>query len=499
MQPALAKAAPGAVPALVLLLSINLFNYIDRQVLSAVLPKILSDGTLFDARDVYLQTKGGLLTSAFMVAYMIVSPVVGWLDGHGYRRWIILGLGVTVWSLASGTSGFAASYATLLGMRCLIGVGEGAYGPVASALLADSFPPERRGVVMALFNMAIPIGSALGFVTGGLVLALGGNWRHAFFVTYAGLILGLLCFTRKELPRPELTEAEASQSYFDVLRHLAGVRSFVLCCAGMTAITFVIGGLAVWVPEYVTQRQSQYRLSGEVLSELADPKPDAGRPALPADVVEALRAKADGEARGKIPFKLHLAGALSREQEALYLSPVIEASTTPESPREGTVSIYFGVIIVLGGLTATAAGAWAGEYLRRRVRGAYFWIIGAGALLAVPCYVGLITLPFPFAWAAAYFTIFFLFLHTGPAFTVLANVVPSHMRATAFAINILVIHALGDVISPPIIGAIADATSLQTAFWFLTGVIALGGVLWCFGASGLEADTARAEGADGAG
>jgi len=75
----------------------------------------------------------------------------------------------------------------------------------------------------------------------------------------------------------------------------------------------------------------------------------------------------------------------------------------------------------------------------------------------------------------------------------LANVVPPEIRATAFAINILVIHALGDVISPPIIGAVADAIDLQTAFLYLTGTMVLGGVVWCFGARHLEADTKAAE------
>ncbi len=192
---------PGARSALALLLAINLFNYIDRQVLSSVLPRLQLDGTIIHPNDPDAQFKLGLLTSAFMVSYMLFAPVFGWLDGRRVRRWVILGVGVTVWSLASGFSGFATGYAMLLATRCLVGIGEAAYGPVASAMLADAYPLRQRGAVMALFNMAIPIGSALGFAIGGVIATITGDWRPAFWFTFSGLILGVLCFMRKELPR----------------------------------------------------------------------------------------------------------------------------------------------------------------------------------------------------------------------------------------------------------------------------------------------------------
>jgi MFS-type transporter involved in bile tolerance (Atg22 family) len=91
--------------------------------------------------------------------------------------------------------------------------------------------------------------------------------------------------------------------------------------------------------------------------------------------------------------------------------------------------------------------------------------------------------------------VFFLFFNTGPANTILANVTRSKVRATAFAINILIIHALGDAISPPILGLIADYTSLQTAFLSIAFLVPLSGVLWIWGAKHLDEDTARAEAA----
>lgn len=103
----------GAYSALILLFVINLFNYIDRQVLSAVLPYLQIDAALFRPGDPNLKFKLGLLTSAFLVSYTLLSPVFGWFGNMG-RRWLIIGIGVCVWSLASGGSGLAISYFMLL-------------------------------------------------------------------------------------------------------------------------------------------------------------------------------------------------------------------------------------------------------------------------------------------------------------------------------------------------------------------------------------------------
>ena len=147
-----------------------------------------------------------------------------------------------------------------------------------------------------------------------------------------------------------------------------------------------------------------------------------------------------------------------------------------------------------GGIAATAIGAWLGEKWRKGgVGGAYFLVSAAGAAFAVPCFIALLYTPLPLSWLFVVLAIFGLFLYTGPGNTILANVVSSDVRGTAFAINVLVIHALGDVISPPLIGAVADATSLQTAFALTTAMIALGAVLWFWGIRYLDEDTANAE------
>ena len=153
--------------------------------------------------------------------------------------------------------------------------------------------------------------------------------------------------------------------------------------------------------------------------------------------------------------------------------------------------------MVVSGLVATLLGGWFGDWLRNRgVRGAYFHAAGWTTILAWPFFVAMLFVPFPAAWGVLFVAVFFLFFNTGPANTILANVTRSPIRATAFAINILVIHALGDAISPTLIGAIADLADLHTAFLIVSVLILVGGGLWVAGSRSLDEDTRRATAAD---
>src|SRR5438309_2452484 len=195
MQPAANKAVSGARSALFLLLGINLFNYIDRQVLAALEPDIRA--TFFAGTDPNAMAKTGLLGDAFLVTYMISAPILGFLADR-FSRWIIIGSAVILWSLASGGSGLAATFAILFGTRVCVGIGEGGYGPAAPTILSDFFPLETRGRIMAIFCAAIPVGSALGYAIGGSNGAHFG-WRWAFYlVPPPGLLLVLRCFWQRD-------------------------------------------------------------------------------------------------------------------------------------------------------------------------------------------------------------------------------------------------------------------------------------------------------------
>lgn len=485
--------ARGAWSAFALLLVINLFNYIDRQVLSAVLAKIKLDPSMLDPADPWIQTKLGLLTSAFMVSYMVLAPIFGWLDGRGLRRWVILGIGVTGWSVASGCSGLAGAYWVFLLTRCFVGIGEGAYGPVASAMLADIFPQRLRGTVIAVFNMAIPIGSALGFVLGGWLGAKYG-WRSAFLFTLSGLILGVLCFMRREFPRTIAVE-QRKPKYREVLKSLVRNRSYLLCCVGMTAVTFVMGGLASWLPVYVFEREARFQLSPAAVEKLragADFLRADGSPVVPAEVTAKLAVVSSEEVQDVHAFRMRVRDSLGDADFKQYSEWVLDAAAADGSVTTSDIGLYFGVILVLAGLTATPAGTFFAWLLGKRFGGANFLVSGIGALVGFPLAVAFLFLPFPFAWVAVFGAVFALFVYTGPMYTMLANVTTPEVRATAFAWNILLIHALGDAISPTILGGIADASNLHTSFLMSSVLLVVGGVIWLWGARYEGTDTARA-------
>src|SRR6476619_101054 len=188
----------GARAALGLLLAINLFNYIDRFVLAAVEPNIRA--AFFAPNDPNAMAWTGSLATAFLITYMLSAPILGFLADR-FSRWLVVGVCVILWSFATAASGFAATFTVLFITRIFVGIGEGGYGPAAPTILADYFPLQMRGRIMAVFCGAIPVGSALGYVVGGLINHQLG-WRWAFYlVAIPGIILGLFCFLQKD-PRP---------------------------------------------------------------------------------------------------------------------------------------------------------------------------------------------------------------------------------------------------------------------------------------------------------
>jgi len=485
------QVAPRAGLALALLLSINLFNYIDRQVLSAVLPKLELDADIFHPDDPNLKFKLGWLTTAFLVSYMLISPVFGRL-ADTRSRWLLVGIGVIMWSLASGGSGLAIGFVALLLTRCLVGVGEAAYGPVAPAMLSDLYPMRQRGQIMAWFYMAIPVGSALGFVIGGLVADTSWGWRGAFqVVVLPGLILGVLCFLMKDPPRPRQEAAQKSEPWRKVLRELRGIRSFVLCCAGMTCTTFVLGGVAAWAPYYIFEREARFQITPEAVSKLADRKATDGTPVIHPNLITKIRPLISADILTTGDLKARLAQSeLTPDEQKQYRAQIFEAVTASESITLGRIGLIFGGIVVVSGLAATLFGGWLGDKYRDQTRGSYFKVCGYGALVAFPPFVAMLFVPFPYAWGCVFLAVFFLFINTGPANTILANVTRHQIRATAFAINILIIHALGDAISPPLIGLVGDYASLGTALLACSFLILIAGVLWIRGAKYLDEDTA---------
>lgn len=162
-----------ALLALALLFGVNFLNYIDRYIIAAVAPLIQADFHLND-------NQIGWAMSIFMAAYVVISPFSGVLGDRWPRRYLV-GLGVVLWSLATAASGMATGFVSLLVARSFIGVGEAGFGVVAPTIISDLFTREARGRMLAFFYVAIPVGSALGYLLGGFVGTHFG-WRAAFLV-----------------------------------------------------------------------------------------------------------------------------------------------------------------------------------------------------------------------------------------------------------------------------------------------------------------------------
>jgi MFS transporter, Spinster family, sphingosine-1-phosphate transporter len=443
---------PGANSALALLLLINLFNYVDRQVLSAVVGPIKktffgplggADSNSLNAVMQWFQGRLGfkpedallgLLGTAFMLTYMIGAPVFARM-AEKRSRWRLVAWGVILWSLASGGSGLAQTFLMLLLTRCFVGIGEAAYGPVAPAMISDLYPVKNRGKVLAWFYVAIPVGSALGYVFGGWIAnsSIGNwfagflgirfdSWRWAFILlTIPGIILGMRGFFMREPPRGHadlhrsLKPAAVPWKHYWILMRTP---SYVLCSIGMTAMTFAIGGIAFWMPYYLE-----------------------GKPGAPANS-----------------------------------------------------TVIFGAITALAGLTATLLGGIAGDKLRDRFAGSYFLVSGIAMLLGFPIFLAALRAPFPWAiWVLIFLACFCLFFNTGPTNTILANVTHPSMRAAAFAFNIFIMHALGDVISPVIIGVLNDRYGDMNRSFLMVGLMFLvAGIFWLIGVRYLKRDTEMA-------
>ncbi len=399
---------------LAFLTGVNLLNYIDRQILYAVFPPIQTELGLSD-------TQLGLLASAFMWVYLSTAPIFGLLADR-WSRPRLMALGVGIWSVATAFSGLARNHAQLLFGRAVVGVGEASYGSIAPAMLSDAFAPARRGQVLAVFSMAIPVGSALGYLLGGLLERWLG-WRASFFIV---ALPGLsLTWVVSQIPDPsrnpsfisvEPSARPAAPRVGDYIR-LLRTPSYVLNCLAMTTMTFAVGGLAAWVPTYLT------RVRGMELAQ---------------------------------------------------------------------ANLTFGLLTLISGVGGTVAGGWIGDRLLARMPSAYFLVSGAGLALSVPFAVAVIQVE-DRTWVltAIFLAELFIFLNTGPLNAIIANVSRAEVRATAYAANIFVIHALGDAVSPAVVGAVSDQVGLALAFWIAPAALALAACFCFWGMRYLAADVAR--------
>jgi len=228
----------------VLLTGLNLLNYLDRWLISAVSPNIKRELGLSD-----FQT--GWVLNAFLIGFMVTSPVFGRLGDVLPRKWLIAG-GVAVWCAATAGSGLAAGFIGLVAVRAFVGIGEASYSSLSPTILDDITAPAKKGMVLALFFSAIPIGSALGFVLGGQLDAHYG-WRNAFFIAGGpGMLLVVACLFMVEPARRDQKSSDIPLG--SALRQLLAARRYLWTVAGAVPQTAVVGCFGSWAPHYLERR-----------------------------------------------------------------------------------------------------------------------------------------------------------------------------------------------------------------------------------------------------
>lgn len=365
----------------IILFSLNLFNYIDRQVLFSVFPLLQTDLQLTDFQL-------GTLASVFMLVYMCYAPVVGFFaDRHPRQYWIAAS--ALIWSVATLCSGLAKNYAALLTSRAFIGVGEGGFTTIAQPFLAEQYPKNKRATILAYFALALPLGAALGYLFGGLIGEWWG-WRCAFLVVgIPGILLGIwtLISVKDREHRSLPNQKKISWKQYQIIFHN---KPFLLLCLAHAMQTFVLGGLSAWMPTYL------HRF-------------------------------------------FHL--------------------------ETGQAGLIFGSMVIAAGAIGTFTGGRLADRLLKKTNYAYFIVIAASLLLTIPfAAAGILSHRMPFSLITFFLAMTLIFVPMGPISASLVALSSRKTRSMAFAVNIFLIHALGDALSPALIGRMSDLFGLKMAF-----------------------------------
>jgi len=399
-------AALPRVAVVTVLFGVNLLNYMDRWSVASVLPELQAEFSISDAQ-------GGLLTSAFVFSYMLLSPIFGFLGDRLVRKNIMAG-GVAIWCVASLMGSFSSRFEDLLVCRSLVGVGEASYATIAPTLIADLFAVEERARWLSLYLIAVPLGSALGYVIGGTTAAyIGWRWAFRFTPISAAILMLILYFCMHEPPRgqadggvSELAHPSSSldqdtgcSAFFLDARDIWKTQSFVFSTFGMTCITFVLGALAQWGPSLLTR-------------------------------INCLEEKHVSEC------KYH-------------------------------INLIFGIISCITGIFGTLLGAWLSTRYSRPENSADAFLCSIGLALAGPCIaLSLFVAPnsLLLSWVFIFLSEVAVTMTSAPVTAILLYVTIPRQRSLASGMQTLMMHLFGDASSPVLVGYIADYLHFSQGF-----------------------------------
>ncbi|MFN0250187.1 MAG: spinster family MFS transporter [Kofleriaceae bacterium] len=410
-----------------LLTGLNFLNYLDRFIVAAVLPEIQKDLQLSNF-------EGGLLATVFLLGYFVTSPLFGILGDRMSRKRLIA-FGVFTWSVATFASGIAGNLYWLLVARAFVGIGEASYATLAPTIIDDVSPPDKKGKMLAIFFLATPVGSALGYLLGGMIQKEYG-WHVAFFVGGApGVLLAFTVLWIHEPVRHKLNEAK--ESVASSIRTLMRIPIYARAVWGYCAHTAAIGAFAFWGPKFLSER---------FLPHFAD--------------VAVLTADA-------------------AQRASLAKANFIFGSVTVVAGALGTILGGWMCDRALRGLPPVPEGADHTHVANRMQANAQLKVCAIGVAIAFPATAAAFLSPSPF-----FFFLFAgigevgLFLSTAPINAILLRSAPAWMRASAMAVAIFAIHLFGDLWSPSLIGLFLDYLVATAAMMSLPLMFGLAAVLW---------------------
>jgi MFS family permease len=373
-----------------LLTAINFLNYLDRIVFVAVDADLKHDFHLSDAQV-------GATASAFLLIYTLAALPLGALADR-LSRTRIVAIGVAIWSIATWYTAVAHTFAGLFAGRAVLGIGEASYLPAGAALLAAYFAPGERATVQSRWGASSLVGSAAGFVLGGIIAQHFG-WRWAFVLCGApGLVLALLAWRA-----PDRVAYDSA----DLGAHRAMLRARPMR-----------GGVRAAIAALVDQSRQVLRSPTVRLSV----------------VVQALGLFASTPAVVFVP---------------IYLREHFHRSTQTTALLAGGVLVPAGVLgALLGGTLANA--------LSRRYASGRMLAVGIGFACAVPFFIaGLMAQNLIVLLVLSFFAVLFMNVFNGPINAAVQDVIMGPLRATAAAVIMTLAHLLGDVSSPTLVGTLA--------------------------------------------
>ena len=480
-----ARAAERPSPAyawyaLGLLAAINLLNYLDRNVIFALFEPIKRDLGLTD-------TQLGWLGSAYILVFSVAALSFGVISDLRSRRAVIAG-GVAVWSAFTSLAGLVTGFWQLFTCRAAVGIGEAAYGPAASSLVADYYPGQSRALAMGVLGSGVALGGVLGILLGGFLEGHYG-WRVAFMaVGLPGFACAVLVSRLKD---PSRTPSAMTMRSFlrDLEVSLTSLhRQFYPLLLGVA-----VGAITAWELDRSYGADSKLdaaalaacvglglafnirRWVQQIRANRIDDTPFGGRVSSAVDdILHALRTVL------QTPTLVYvfLAGALI----SFGMNGIVGWGPTFVSRELGLTAGQSAALLgkwgLLAGTAGTLFGGFLADFLRRRYRTGRVLTVALGLLLGGPLAIWLLTLRDLETFQAVFVAAFFcLSWYNGPISAVIFDVVPARISATVAGAYLLFIHLAGDAISFPLVGMLSDRFGLANAVLVLPSVAIAGGLV----------------------